>query len=129
MSGQRDATVREIMSTEIVSVGPSATVAEAATLMGKRHVGSALVMDGERVVGIFTERDIVRALAADFDAAGHAVADWMTAQPATVEPDVPVRQALDRMLAAGYRHLPVVEGGSTVGIVSIRDLSRAAVER
>jgi CBS domain-containing protein len=129
MGGERDVTVREIMSTEIVSVGPSATVAEAATLMGKQHVGSALVMDGERVVGIFTERDIVRALGADFDAAGHVVADWMTAQPATVEPDVPVRQALDRMLDAGYRHLPVVEGGSTVGIVSIRDLSRAAVER
>jgi CBS domain-containing protein len=97
--------------------------------MGKLQVGSALVMDGDAVVGIFTERDIVRALAADFDAAGHEVADWMTAQPATVEPDVPVREALDQMLAGGYRHLPVVEGGSTVGMVSIRDLSRAAVDR
>jgi CBS domain-containing protein len=128
MAGQ-DVTVREIMSTDIVSVDPSATVAEAATLMGKLHVGSALVKDGEQVIGIFTERDIVRALAADFDAAGHAVADWMTAQPATVEPDLSARAALDRMLAAGYRHLPVVENGATVGIVSIRDLSRAAVER
>ena len=127
--GDRDVTVRDIMSTEIVSVGRSATVAEAATLMGKQRVGSALVMDGDDVVGIFTERDIVRALAADFDAAGHAVADWMTAQPATVEPDLSARAALDRMLAAGYRHLPVVENGATVGIVSIRDLSRAAVER
>jgi CBS domain-containing protein len=129
MAGQGDVTVREIMSTDIVSVGPSATVAEAATLMGKLHVGSALVMDGDQVLGIFTERDIVRALAADFDAAGHVVTDWMTAQPATVEPDLSARAALDRMLAAGYRHLPVVENGATVGIVSIRDLSRAAVER
>jgi CBS domain-containing protein len=127
--GQGDVTVRQIMSTEIVSVGPSATVAEAATLMGKQHVGSALVMDDARVVGIFTERDIVRALAADFDAAGHTVSDWMTEQPATVEPDLSARAALDRMLAAGYRHLPVVEDGATVGVVSIRDLSRAAVER
>jgi CBS domain-containing protein len=126
--GQGDVTVRDIMSTEIVSVGRSATVAEAATLMGKQQVGSALIMDGDDVVGIFTERDIVRALAADFDAAGHQVADWMTAQPATVEPDVSVRDALDQMLAGGYRHLPVVEGGSTVGMVSIRDLSRAAVD-
>jgi CBS domain-containing protein len=86
-------------------------------------------MDGDQVLGIFTERDIVRALAADFDAAGHVVTDWMTAQPATVEPDLSARAALDRMLAAGYRHLPVVENGATVGIVSIRDLSRAAVER
>jgi len=127
--GQSDVTVRDIMSTEIVSVDTSATVAEAATLMGKQRVGSALVMDGDDVVGIFTERDIVRALAADFDAAGHAVADWMTAQPATVEPDVSVRDALDRMLSGGYRHLPVVESGSTIGMVSIRDLSRAAVDR
>ena len=126
--GQGDVTVREIMSTDLVSVDPSATVAEAATLMGKQQVGSALVMDGDDVVGIFTERDIVRALAADFDAAGHQVADWMTAQPATVEPGVSVRDALDQMLAGGYRHLPVVEGGSTVGMVSIRDLSRAAVD-
>jgi CBS domain-containing protein len=109
--GRDDVTVRQIMSTEIVSVGPSSTVAEAATLMGKQRVGSALVMDGDTVMGIFTERDIVRALAADFDAAGHEVADWMTA------------------LAGGYRHLPVVEDGATIGIVSIRDLSRAAVER
>jgi CBS domain-containing protein len=127
--GRDDVTVRQIMSTEIVSVGPSSTVAEAATLMGKQRVGSALVMDGDTVMGIFTERDIVRALAADFDAAGHEVADWMTAQPATVEPDLPARAALDRMLAGGYRHLPVVEDGATIGIVSIRDLSRAAVER
>jgi CBS domain-containing protein len=126
---ERDVTVRDIMSTEIVSVGSSATVAEAATLMGKLQVGSALVMDGDAVVGIFTERDIVRALAADFDAAGHEVGDWMTAQPATVRPDVSVRDALDQMLAGGYRHLPVVESGSTVGMVSIRDLSRAAVDR
>jgi CBS domain-containing protein len=127
--GERDVTVRDIMSTEIVSVGTSATLAEAATLMGKLQVGSALVMDGDDVIGIFTERDIVRALAADFDAAGHEVGDWMTAQPATTSPDVPVRAALDQMLAGGYRHLPVVEGGSTVGMVSIRDLSRAAVDR
>src|SRR5215813_1901940 len=80
--GQGDVTVRDIMSTEIVSVGRSATVAEAATLMGKLQVGSALVMDDDEVVGIFTERDIVRALAADFDAAGHEVGDWMTPQPA-----------------------------------------------
>jgi CBS domain-containing protein len=97
--------------------------------MGKLHVGSALVMNGDDVVGIFTERDIVRALAADFDAAGHEVSHWMTAQPATVGPEVSVREALDQMLAGGYRHLPVVEGGSTVGMVSIRDLSRAAVDR
>jgi len=119
------ATVRDVMSAEIVWVGADATVAEAATLMGKGHVGSALVMDGDAPVGIFTERDIVRALAADFDAAGHPVAHWMTPDPETVEPSVSAHEALERMLAGGYRHLPVVDGGRTIGIVSIRDLSRA----
>lgn len=118
-------TVRDVMSTEIVSVGASATVAEAATLMGKLHVGSALVMDGAAPVGIFTERDIVRALAADFDAAGHSVSHWMTPDPETVDPGVTAHEALERMLAGGYRHLPVVDDGTTIGIVSIRDLSRA----
>jgi CBS domain-containing protein len=125
MSEPNAATVRDVMSPEIVAVGAEATVAEAATLMGKRHVGSALVMDGELPVGIFTERDIVRALAADFDAAGHPVSHWMTPDPETVEPGVTAHEALERMLAGGYRHLPVVDGGATIGIVSIRDLSRA----
>jgi len=124
----REATVRDVMSHEIVSVGPDATVAEAATVMGKLHVGSALVLDADRPVGIFTERDIVRALAADFDAAGHPVSHWMTPDPETVDPAVTAREALERMLTAGYRHLPVAEGGRTIGIVSIRDLSRAVAE-
>ena len=128
MAEPKEATVRDVMSHEIVSVGPDATVAEAATVMGRLHVGSALVLDGDRPVGIFTERDIVRALAADFDAAGHPVSHWMTPDPETVDPGVTARDALERMLAAGYRHLPVAEGGRTIGIVSIRDLSRAVAE-
>lgn len=121
--GQGDVTVRDIMSTEIVSVGISATVAEAATLMGKQQVGSALVMDGDDVVGIFTERDIVRALGEHFDAAGHPVSSWMTPNPSTVGPDAPTDEALDRMLAGGFRHLPVVEGDRVVGMLSLRDIA------
>jgi len=125
VSEPQPVTVRDVMSGDIVAVGADATVAEAATLMGKSHVGSALVMENENPVGIFTERDIVRALAADFDAAGHPVSHWMTPDPETVEPGVTALQALARMLAGGYRHLPVVDAGRTIGIVSIRDLSRA----
>src|SRR5262245_51174172 len=66
---------RDIMSKDLVAVEPSSTVAEAATLMGERHVGSALVLEGGRAAGIFTERDVLRALASDFDAAHHPVAD------------------------------------------------------
>jgi CBS domain-containing protein len=117
-------TVREVMSKEIVSVQPTATVAEAATIMGAHHVGSALVLDEGKPAGIFTERDILRALAADFDAAQHPVAQWMTPDPLTVSGETDVREARDLMLDGGFRHLPVMEQGRLAGVVSLRDLSR-----
>lgn len=118
------ATVREVMTRSLVTADPTATVGDAATIMASRHVGSALVLDGETLCGIFTERDIVRALSQDFDAPGHPIVHWMTRDPTTVEPDTAVEDALERMLAGGFRHLPVVEEGRVVGMVSIRDLSR-----
>jgi len=117
------ATVRDIMSRDLVTVEPGATVAEAATLMGGRGVGSALVLEGAGPAGIFTERDVLRALASDFDAAHHPVADWMTHDPVTIEADADVASARDLMLARGFRHLPVIDDGTLVGIVSLRDLS------
>jgi CBS domain-containing protein len=117
------ATVRDIMSRDLVTVEPGATVAEAATLMGGHGVGSALVLDGGAAAGIFTERDILRALASDFDAAHHPVADWMTHDPVTVEAGTDVAVARDLMLERGFRHLPVTDDGVLVGIVSLRDLS------
>jgi len=118
--------IREIMSTDLVSVSPTATVAEAATVMGGHHVGSALVMDDEELVGIFTERDILKALSQDFDAPTHQVTNWMTRDPKTVRPDTSVNEALQLMLSEGFRHLPVCDGARPVGIVSLRDVSRAA---
>jgi len=117
------ATVRDIMTRDLVTVDPGATVAEAATVMGGHHVGSVLVMNGDVPAGIFTERDILRALASDFDAAHHPVADWMSHDPVTVEADTEATSARDLMLERGFRHLPVTDGGSLVGIVSLRDLS------
>jgi len=116
-------TLQQLMSTTLVTVDPGATVAEAAQLMSIHRVGSALVVDGEELRGIFTERDIVRALAAEHDAASHAVADWMTNAPLSLSPETTALEALRQMLAAGFRHVPVVEDGRLVGIVSIRDLS------
>lgn len=117
------ATVREIMSRDLVTVEPTATVAEAATLMGGHGVGSALVIDGGMPTGIFTERDVLRALASDFDAAHHPVADWMTHDPVTIEADADAGVARDLMLERGFRHLPVLDDGVLVGMVSLRDLS------
>ncbi len=122
-------TVRDVMSTKLITVEPTATVAEAATIMGERHVGSALVIEGDSLIGIFTERDIVRALSQDFDAPRHQIADWMTRNPQTVVPETSIQDALDRMLKGGFRHLPVVEEGSPVGVISMRDISRATAER
>jgi CBS domain-containing protein len=119
-------TIREVMSTELVTVDPTATVASAATVMGAKQVGSALVLEDERLAGIFTERDILRALASDFDAAGHTVAEWMTKDPGTIEVGTSVAEALDRMLEGGFRHLPVMENDRLVGVVSLRDLSRGS---
>ncbi len=119
------ATIRDLMGTDLVTVDPDATVAEAATVMGTRRVGSALVMRGATLEGIFTERDVVRALSQDFDAPSHPVSHWMSRDPVTIPPDTTVERALDTMLRGNFRHLPVVEGEAVVGIVSMRDLSRA----
>ena len=121
-------TVGEIMSKDLITVDPRATVAEAATIMGEHHAGSALVMDGEALAGIFTERDIVRALGEHFDAAGHPVSNWMTRNPVSISPDATAQEALDTMLSGGFRHLPVMDGDHVVGLVSMRDLSRATKE-
>jgi CBS domain-containing protein len=118
-------TVGEIMSKDLITVGPDATVAEAATIMGEHHAGSALVMESDSLSGIFTERDIVRALGEQFDAAGHPVSHWMTRDPVTIDADADVHDALDRMLSGGFRHLPVVRDGKVAGLVSMRDLSKA----
>jgi CBS domain-containing protein len=122
-------TVAELMNKGgLLYVAPSTTVAEAATMMGERRVGSALVMEGDALLGIFTERDIVKALGADFDAAKHQVAEWMTRNPTTVPPESPARDALKTMLDGGFRHLPVLEGDKVIGVVSMRDLSRLESE-
>ena len=116
-------TIGEVMSTELVTVAPSSSVAEAATVMATNKVGAALVMDGDRLAGIFTERDILRGLAMHFDAAHDPVSHWMTADPTTLSPGANAHEALDLMMERGFRHVPVVEGERVVGIVSIRDVT------
>jgi CBS domain-containing protein len=120
-------TIRDVMTTKLITVDPSTSVAAAVTVMGMERIGALLVMESERLEGIFTERDLVRALSYDIGAASQQVAQWMTRDPVTVGPDTPVEQALERMLAGNFRHLPVMEGERVVGMVSIRDLSRATL--
>lgn len=115
--------VRDVMKTSLQSVEPSATVGEAVSLMAQNRIGSALVMDGTTLVGIFTERDTVRALSQSYDAPRHEISSWMTRDPKTVSADADADDALRTMLDNGFRHLPVVEDGKVVGMVSMRDLA------
>ena len=120
--------VAELMSRTLHETSASTTVAEAATIMARGKVGSTLVMNRGRLAGIFTERDIVRALSHSPDAPRDPIGHWMTANPQTISASDPVDDALQRMVAGGFRHLPVVDGGGQViGMLSMRDLARAGV--
>jgi CBS domain-containing protein len=112
------------MSTDLVLVAPNSTVSEAAALMGTAQVGSAIVMEGGTLVGIFTERDVLRAVGSELGAEHHVVSEFMTREPHTAPPDEDTHDALGAMLAFGFRHLPVVEGATVLGMVSMRDLTR-----
>jgi CBS domain-containing protein len=95
--------------------------------MAARSVGAAIVLEGERLVGILTERDVLRAVGADRDGSA-TVDDCMTKHPETVESSDTTDQAAALMIHGGFRHLPVVDGGQVVGIVSIRDLMRVTLD-
>ena len=121
------ATVGDLMSSPVVTASPGQTLASASDAMVLAGVGSVVVVgDPGLPVGILTERDLVRASAAGADARRVTVGEWMTAAPDVVDPTVSVDQALDSLGRRGYRHMPVVEDGRLVGIVSMRDLMRVA---
>jgi len=121
--------VSDIMSTDLRTAGADSTVAEAATLMGEHAVGSVIVVDAAgALLGILTERDIVRALSSTHDAPTRPVAEWMTRDPVTISPDVEVKVALRTMVDGGFRHLPVVGENGPVGMLSIRDVAGRMAE-
>ena len=100
----------------------SATVLEAALLMKEQGKGALLVVDDKRLIGIFTERDaLLRVIAARRDPGTTRLAEVMTPQPQTMHPDEPFLKALRIMHKRGFRHLPVVEHGRPLGVVSARD--------
>ena len=120
-------TVGEVMSRNLLTVEPTTGLSEAAALMSDRGVGAALVLSGESVSGILTERDVLRAVATG-PVEGTHVAAWMTRDPETVDVSESTGQAAAVMIHGGFRHLPVMDGGRPAGIVSIRDLMRVVVD-
>ncbi len=114
--------IREVMERrKFAKVSPGTSVARAARLMAKKHVGAVVVIEGKRLVGIFTERDaLFRVIAEGRDAVATQVADVMTRDPMTIGPNDSFGLALITMHDNGFRHLPVVENGLPIGIVSTR---------
>jgi CBS domain-containing protein len=119
-----DTPARALVSTRgIVTIAPDATLGEAAREMQRRGVGWALVMDAEeRFLGIVTERDLLRAVAASRHPDQCRVDEWMTADAITIGPDTTRDEAAAIMQERGFRHLPVLEDGRVIGVVSIRSL-------
>jgi CBS domain-containing protein len=121
------ATVGDVMTRNLLTVDPATELRKAAEQMSDRGVGAILVLSGESVSGILTERDVLRAVATG-PVEGTHVAAWMTRDPETVDIGESTGQAAAIMIHGGFRHLPVVDGGRPVGIVSIRDLMRVVVD-
>jgi CBS domain-containing protein len=120
-------TVSDMMHTRVVFTTPDSPMAEAAAEMVRERVGSALVMDGAFLVGILTERDILRAAAAATDLTAVRVSAWMTKDPQSAEPDTTIEDAAAMMLRSGFRHLPIMQGRTVRGVVSLRDLAAARI--
>jgi len=106
----------------MLTAPPETTVAEAAKLMAGKNVGAVMVVEGERLVGIFTERDAVfRVIAQGLDTRTSLLGEVMTKTPKTVDPEDTFGFALMMMHDNGFRHIPVIENGKPVGIVSARN--------
>ena len=114
--------VADIMTSASVTESPSDSLRSAADTMWRQQTGSLLVMDGEELVGIITERDVMKAVAQQKDVDSTPVSDVMTRDVLTISPDTSAHEAARHMASRWIRHLPVVEDGAVVGVVSQRDL-------
>jgi len=117
--------VRDAMTAQVLTVGPHHTLREAASLMSRRKVGAAVVMDGDQdQPGILTERDILDAIGAGQDVDGERVEAHLTSDIVVAAPDWPLEKAAATMINGGFRHLVVCEGPNVVGMLSVRDIVR-----
>ncbi len=122
--------LRDIVATrEVVAIAAKQSVLDAAKLMVSKHVGSLLIIDGQKLEGIVTERDILtRVVAQGRDPTTLTVGEVMTRDPIVMSLDRPFSHALTAMADGKFRHLPVVDGHKVVGVVSIRDATGAEHE-
>jgi CBS domain-containing protein len=119
------ATVADVMVKDVLTVEPTSSIGEAAEKMNAAKVGAVVVVeDFVRIVGIITERDLLRAVAQRARAAEARVRQWMTPDPLTIEPETSIEDAAKIMFENNFRHLPVVKDGRSLGIVSLRILAK-----
>jgi CBS domain-containing protein len=125
LEGDRKMQVRDGMSPRILTVGPNHTLRQVSAQMAERRVGAAVVHDPDAMgPGIITERDILVSLGQGQDPDSERVADHLTADLVFAAPDWSLEQAAVAMVRGGFRHLIVIEGGETAGILSVRDIMR-----
>lgn len=119
----------EQRGSEVHTCGVNTGVAQAASLLAERRIGALPVMEATRVVGVFSERDLLYCIASEGAAAlDRTVGEVMTAPAVTIDPDTDVLEALSLMTRRRIRHLPVVRSGDMIGLVSIGDLVKQRVE-
>ncbi len=118
---------RNHMSRSLLTVEPVLGLKAVAERMVAKDVGAVLVIENGSLVGILTERDIMRAVAGGITE-DTLVSDWMTRDPETMGPDETTRQAAVLMIHGGFRHMPIMDGDEVVGMLSIRDLMRIVLE-
>ena len=114
-------TLADVMRPEVIEVAPEDTLGEVAERMSEVNVGAVVVKDYGRLIGILTERDMLKAMAARVHTSDARVRQWMTEDPLTASPQMAVEEAAQVMLEHNFRHLPIVdESGGVVGLVSLR---------
>lgn len=119
----------DVMTSDVVTLSSEASVGDAAKMMVRGGFGSVVVVQGRMLLGILTERDVLRAAAAEDDLRAAPVERWMTPEPETALPDLDTEEAVSLMLSRGFRHLPVVQDGELLGMVSLRDVLSARIAR
>ena len=117
----------DVMRPEFIEVAPEDTLGEVAELMNVQNVSAVAVKDSGRLIGILTERDLLKAMAARVHSSEARVRQWMTESPVTASADTEAEEAARIMIEQGFRHLPVLDdNGLVVGIVSLRRVVSAA---
>ena len=113
-------TLSDVVKPDFITVAPEDTLGEVAERMTGKNVGAVIVKDHGRLIGILTERDMLRAMAARVHTSDARVRSFMTLDPITAPPDMDLEEAAKVMLDHGFRHLPVLDGETVMGIVSLR---------